>query len=212
MPFFRKSQPPQQDGQSEETAFRFPRCGSGQAIAMEYQIMEKLFGREGSDWRVLDRLRWSAMSGREFEKFILETRRGRQIVHFDITEVLDEDDPAPVQAVLDAAMDRAKKRTVTITLPKPHFAVLFQTLDQVGAQLSNEQFNSDDVLIELVRTAEDLGGLAAVDEVPVRLSIADWLHIGSIISSVGTQNLAAQEILNDLRAYIQGALKAAGPE
>lgn len=208
--FKKRTREPIQDGKSEGTAFRLPGCGSALAIAMEYEIMAKLFGREGTDWRVQDRIRWSNGAGREFEKFICETRTGREVVHFDITEVLASEDPEPVQAVIDAAMERQGSRSLTITLPKGPFVVLCHVLDQVGGELTTDQFNAEDVLLQIAETTAE-HPIATSQEFPVTLSVADWLHVGSITGMIRIPNEMAQEHLNDLGAYVRGALKEAGP-
>ncbi len=201
--FRRKKAEPKRDGRSLETAFKLPAQGSGSAVPLEYAVLEKLFGNKGSDWRVHDR----TGSGQHIEKFILETRQGRREVFFDITEVLGTKDTVGVQDVLNGIMRRQAARPLTIRLPKGPFLILYKTLDDLGPQLSTPDFDTAAMLRVVIEAA---GRQNASEDFVITLSVAEWIHILSI-TNVLEVTLLQEELMNDLRAYINGALKLAGP-
>lgn len=208
--FFRKRKAePQQDGRSAETAFRLPPVGSGSAISIEYKTLGKLFGREGSDWRIHDRIRSQTESGRQIEKFILGTRDGRQVIYFDITDVLGTPDSEQVEEVIDGMLRRQKARLITVTLPKGPFFILYKIIDEVGDKFASEDFDAEEVMMALLTTMQGTD-IDTADQYDVTLSVADWLHIGSITGLVNVPTVAGQEFVNDLRSYVQRALKEAG--
>ena len=174
---------------------------------LEYEALAKLHGREGQDWRVRDRIRSQTSSGRQIEQFILETSGGRKVVYFDITDVLRTEDSAEVREVVDRTMRRQQQRALTIQLPEGPFVMLYKTMDDVGAQVASADFDAAAVLDKVLDASADrsLDG-----SVSVTLSVAEWIRILGVTNVLELPNLQTEELVNDLRAYIEGALKRAG--
>ena len=208
--FKRKRQDPRQDGLTAETALRMPAIGSASAISIEYKTLGKLFGREGTDWRIHDRIRSKTNSGRQIEKFICETRDGRKVIYFDITDVLKSADPEPVQDIVDAVMRRQRARPLTITLQAGAFLMLYKIIEEVGDQFASKQFDPKDIRGSISQTLAE-HDITTAEQLPMTLSIADWVNVLSITRLASVQNLPAEELLNDLRGQLEGALKQVGP-
>lgn len=209
--FKRKHTETHQDGLSAETAFKMPEIGSASAISIEYKTLAKLFGREGSDWRIHDRIRSKTATGRQIEKFILGTREGRKVVYFDITDVLKSTDPEPVQEIVDAVLKRQQSRMLTIELPNNTFLMLYKIMDDVGNEVTTEKFDAEHINSKIMQTVAS-HDINTSEKLPLTLSVADWVSILSVTRIINVQSLQAEELVNDLRAYIEGSIKKAGPE
>jgi hypothetical protein len=208
--FFRRKQAQRrQDGLTAETAFKMPAIGSASAISIEYKTLGKLFGREGDDWRIHDRIRSQTNTGQQLEKFIVGTRDGRKVIYFDITDVLKSADPEPVQEIVDAVMHRQRNRRITITLPRGAFFILYKIMDDVADQLAGKEFDTEEVVSALLATMQE-NDIETSEQFDVTLSVADWLHIGSMTGLVKVPTVPGQEFLSDLRDYVHRALKQAG--
>lgn len=208
--FTRKREVSRQDGLTPDTAFKLPSIGSGSAISIEYKTLGKLFGREGSDFKIHDRIRSREDSGRHIEKFILGTRDGRKVIHFDITDVLQSPDPEPVQEVIEAVMSRQRDRLLLINLPTGVFLMLYKIMEDVGSDVTTAKFDPANIINYIMATAST-HDIEKCDQLPLTLSVADWVHVLSVTRMIEVQSIQAQEFVNDLRAYIEGALKKAGP-
>jgi len=187
-----------------------PSVGSGSAISIEYKTLGKLYGREGQDWRIHDRIRVQTSTGRQIEKFIVGTRDGRRVVYFDITDVLGSTDAEPVQEILDALMRRQKGRPLTITLAKGAFLMLFKVMEDVGAQFTSKDFDAESVSDRMIQTLAS-HDVNVAEQFPITLSVAEWVNVLSITGLIEVPSLGGQEFITDLRSSIEGALKQVGP-
>lgn len=187
-----------------------PPIGSASAISVEYKTLGKLFGREGSDWRIHDRIRSKTDTGREIEKFIVATRDGRRVVHFDITDVLASPDPQQVQEIVDGVMRRQTERFTTVVLSEGAFLMLFKIIEEIGAQLKIKHFDAEAVSQRMIHTVAS-HELGTGEDIPLTLSVAEWVNVMSIARTVEAPNLRGQELTNDLISYIEGSLKGIGP-
>ena len=102
-----------------------------------------------------------------------------------------------------------KGRLLKITLPKTAYLMLFKVMDEVGQELQSEHFDPDAVNNQLTAAAYG-SNLETIIEIEVTLSIADWAQIYSLCGMVDVPSLRGQEFINDLRGYVEGALKRAG--
>lgn len=209
-PFSKKRTETHQDGLTVETAFKLPKIGSASAISIEYKTLGKVFGREGSDWRIHDRIRSETSSGRQIEKFILGTRDGRKVIYFDITEVLKSVDSEPVQEIVDIVLRRQQSRMLTITLPSSVFLMLYKIMDDVGDEVTTVKFDASHISDQIMQTASS-HNIKTSEELPLTLSVADWVNVLSVTRMIKVQSLQAEELVNDLRAYIEGSIKEIGP-
>lgn len=206
----RKKIPPR-DGLSEKTAFRFPAIGSPAAISIEFETLAKMFGKQDADWRVHDRLRSVTSEGRQIEKFVVETREGRRVVHFDITDVLSSDASQQAAGTLTGIMESLSNRRVLICLPESAFLMLYKIVEEVGAEIPRPYFDLKSVSEQLLSSAHG-NGLDTQELFEVELTIPEWVHILSLTRMITPPSLSVEELTNDLRAYIEGALKRAGYE
>jgi len=208
--FFKKKRTEtRQDGLTTETSFKLPAIGSASAISIEYKTLGKLFGREGSDWRIHDRIRSITDTGRQIEKFILETREGRKVIHFDISDVLKSTDSEPVQEIVDVVLRRQQARMLTIELPNNTFLMLYKIMDDVGNEVSNASFDAEQINDKIIQTVAS-HDINTSEQLPLTLSVADWIKVLSLTRMIKVQSLQSEELVNDLRAYIEGSIKKIG--
>lgn len=48
------------------------------------------------------------------------------------------------------------------------------------------------------------------EQLPLTLSVADWIKVLSLTRMIKVQSLQSEELVNDLRAYIEGSIKKIG--
>lgn len=206
--------PPSGDGASPETAIFIEARHSLEGIPQEYAVLEAKFGKRDVDWKVVDRFLVEPGDGRVLEKFILSVGGRREVIHFDISGFVHSNGPEE-QARLDRVIAK-HDREVKILLPKDR-AMFLSTIVLKLTEKQLEQLGwSPEVKNDLA------GGLFGAlkpflgkhyNDIPpsyeVEMLLSQWSRIYVFLRMCEPHDIEQEEELEDLKAFIGGAVEKA---
>lgn len=222
----RKNPSAEPDGCSPETAFVIPASGPAEAVAIEFRVLTAMFGVEGEGWKLHDRCLVGSAAPRRIEKFLIGYKGKRHEVFFDISAAGEVPDTPAVRNVVEGAFQRQRGRFLSIDLPRPSLLALHQIISGLPeSAVSPEKMDRKHVEEEMMAACIQSGLMENDDwareprAVPVELAILDWVTIVSLLRVLGKaaanmpddeRSLLQEELMEDLRARIEGAVKQAG--
>jgi hypothetical protein len=206
--------PSASDGESPETAIFVNSINSIDGIAKEYELLDNRFGKKGTDWKVVDRFLVSPSAGRTLEKFILSVHDRRVVVYFDISGFVHDNGPNE-KARLDAVAARYDGN-LEILVPK-ELAVFLMTFtlkltDDQLEQLGWTEKEKNALVGRLVDALKPFLGRDYEDiplHYPVAMMLSQWAKGYAFLRLCKPQDLLQEEDLENLKAFIDGALKKA---
>lgn len=219
--------PVERDGCTPETAFVINAAGSAEGITIEYRVLEAMFGKENVDWKKHERRVMRTAQGRTIEKFLVGFKGKRHEVYFDISSWHSLPPNPATEQIMGGVMERQKHRRLTIELPRPPLLALFQLISSItDEQLPTAQLDRDRITEEIM-SACALSGLAQDENwagnpqrVPIEFRVYDWVRIYAFIRTLSdtskslpqeSRSLLHEEMMEDLKAYIDGGVKSIGP-
>jgi hypothetical protein len=211
------ARPSASDGESPETAILVNAINSIDGIAKEYELLDNRFGKKGIDWKVVDRFLVSPSDGRTLEKFILSVHDRRVVVYFDISGFVHDNGPDE-KARLDAIAARYDGK-LEILLPKELAIFLMTfTLKLTNDQLEQLGWTEKEKNALVGRLTDALKPFLGKDykdippHYPVAMMLSQWVKVHGFLRLCEPRDLLQEEELENLKAFIGGALKKAKGE
>ena len=204
-----RRRPLEQDGRSAETAILMPRVDAGEAAAIRYRVLERLFGTRDLDWQIFKRSRSAGPRGRAIERFDIGTRQGNDIVFFDVSDVVESAEIGEAKAALSQAADGASEADLSIVLPPPLYLTLWKIIEEMADPFASDGFAYDFIRVTVLQAmaAHDLRSGAPLE---VMLRVADWKALQLIAGLVDSADPDARERIAALGGAIGASLSQAG--
>jgi len=188
-------------------------------VAAEYAALEAAFGPSDGEWKVLERRVIKREDGAAIEKFILNVRGRRTEIYFDISKWYAKPPAPSSEAVMRTVFGRMETVPVSVSLPGGHLAVLASILlSQKDRFKDNRTFDFENITQSVAEICV-LNGIPDVETglsdgrmVTLEMSLLEWTGVHSLLRLVQTADLAFDERIQDLMAYIWGAIHEASPK
>ena len=219
----RKKPSVEPDGCSPETAFLVPAVGPAEAVAIEFRVLSAMFGVQDEVWKLHDRGIVGSAAPRRVERFLIGYNGKRHAVFFDISAVSEEAEAPILQKVVDGVLQRQRDRSLLIELPRPSSLALYQLIASLPEDaISPDRMDRKHVEEEILAACMQSGLIQDEDWtynprlVPVELTLLEWVMIVSVLRVLGKtaatmpnseRSLLHEELMEDLRARIEGAVK-----
>ncbi|HQV02167.1 MULTISPECIES: hypothetical protein [unclassified Novosphingobium] len=181
--------------------------GTIEGISSEFAVLERMFGKRDIDWRLHDRLIDKQPNGRVIERFIIGHQGVRKEVEFDITSFFGIESQGEIGAIMQRTKERAEQTSLSISIPLEVSATLAMVI--VGIKKNPQlavRMKADRIVAAMNEAAS--GGVAAGDLQTISLPLSVWINLLGLLRSVKPNTLLDEELLEDLKAYIDGGLKS----
>jgi len=202
------------DGASPETAIFIEERNSLEGIPKEYAALEAKFGKKDVDWKVVERFLVEPGDGRVLEKFILSTRGRRELIHFDVSGFVRAN-RSEEQTRLDQVIAKYD-RSLKVLLPKDRAMYLLEIVLKL----------TDDQLEQIGWSVEVKNGLVGClsdalkpfhgkdyKNIPpsyqIEMMLSQWSNIYVFLRMCEPRDIEQEEELEDIKAFIGGAVEKA---
>ena len=182
--------------------------GTVEGISLEFSTLEKMFGMRDVDWRLHDRLVDQREDGRVIERFILSHQGNRREVEFDITSFYGIASSGTLGDIVNRTKARAAATSIKILMPLNVSSTLAMVVLGIKKNAELARVVDADAIVAAMNNAT----FAADDTQEIQLPKSVWIGVLGLLRSVRPSGLLDQELIEDLKAYIDGGLKASRSE
>lgn len=202
-----RRRPLEQDGRTAASAILMPAVDAGEASAIRYDVMGRLFGVRDLDWQIFKRGREQGPRGRIIERFDIGTRQGSDVVYFDVSDVSESAQVHEAKAALAGAAE-AGDADLTIALPQPLYLTLWKIIEEAADPFACDRFAYDFIRVTVLQAmaAHDLRSDAPL---AVTLRALDWAALRLVLGRVETADAQAQAMIGALGEAIAAELARA---
>jgi hypothetical protein len=200
-----RRKPLEQDGRSAATAILLPAADSGEAAAIRYEVLTRLFGVRDVDWQILKRSWSKGPRGRAIERFDIGTRQGGDVVYFDVGDVVEGEQVSEAKIALSKPAEAGNDADLTIDLPKALYATLWKIIEEAADPFACDGFAYDFVRVTVLQAmaAHDLRSEAPLE---VTLRVIDWAALSLVVGRVESADAPARVLIEALAAAIEAGL------
>jgi hypothetical protein len=197
-----KRKPLEQDGRSAATAILLPAVDAGEASAIRYNVLERLFGVRDLDWQIFQRTWSKGPWGRDIIRFDIGTRQGSDVVYFDLSDVAENAEIREAKSLLSKAAEAGSEDDLTIALPTELYLTLWKIIEEVADRFACPGFAYDFIRVTVLQAmaAHDLRSGAPL---AVTLRVMDWAALGLVVGRVESADAHAHALIEALASALE---------